>query len=209
MKGTYMVGIAGGTASGKTTFCEKLEKSLCESGADVKLVHIDSYFKPENERPFTEAFVSGIKYLDDNHPLTMDLDALKNDVQRDAAGEKYDVIIIEGLLTLWDDELYKKLDLKLYIDCRADERIVRRIKRNTQWGLSFDQITNVYLDMVRYRHDEYVEPSKWRADLILNGSNPSEVSLTMIKDHILREALGAAREGAAAGTPSRGGRSPR
>jgi uridine kinase len=180
----YIVGIAGGTASGKSTFCEKLEKLLYELELNLKVLHMDSYFKPKNERPFVEAFVSGKKYIDDNHPLTADLNALKSDIEMDINKREYDVIIVEGLLTLWDDEIYNKLDLKLYIDCRADERIVRRIKRNTQWGLTFEQITDVYLDMVRYRHDEYVEPSKWRADIILNGSNFSETSLQMIKEYI-------------------------
>jgi uridine kinase len=79
-------------------------------------------------------------------------------------------------LVLWDEEILSMLDLKLYVDCRPDERIVRRLRRNMTWGLSFDEIASVYLDMVRYRHDEYVEPTKWRADFILNGSKPSELA---------------------------------
>jgi Uridine kinase len=58
----------------------------------------------------------------------------------------YDVIIIEGLLALWDKELYNRFDLKIFVDCKADERIVRRVQRNLQRGLSFEEITNVYLD---------------------------------------------------------------
>jgi len=53
-----------------------------------------------------------------------------------------------------------------------------------EWGLTFDQISNVYLDLVRYRHDEYVETSKWRADVIINGSNPSDKTLAMIRGYI-------------------------
>jgi uridine kinase len=180
----YIAGIAGGSASGKSTFCEKLEKLLCEAGLNLKALHMDSYFKPESERPFTEAFVSGKKYVDDNHPLTMDLKTLKSDIQTNMDKREYDVIIIEGLLTLWDNEIYNNLDLKIYIDCKSDERIVRRIRRNMERGLTFEQITDVYLDMVRYRHDEYVEPSKWRADIIINGSNTSETSLEIIKEYI-------------------------
>jgi uridine kinase len=55
------------------------------------------------------------------------------------------------------------------------------------WGLSFDEISEVYLDLVRYRHDEYVEPTKWRADLIINGSNPSEKAVKMILSYVLGE----------------------
>lgn len=81
-------------------------------------------------------------------------------------------------------EIYEALNLRLFVECKADERIVRRLKRNMQWGLSFDEIANVYLDMVRYRHEEYVEPSKWRADFMLNGSNPSQTVLEIISTYI-------------------------
>ena len=102
------------------------------------------------------------------------------DLKAAAAGGSYDVVIIEGLLTLWAREVYDKLDLRLFVECRADERIVRRLRRNMARGLSFDEIADVYLDLVRYRHDAYVEPSKWRADLILNGSNPSGRALEIL-----------------------------
>ena len=93
-------------------------------------------------------------------------------------------MIVEGLLTLWEEEIYKQLDLKLFVDCRPDERVVRRLKRNMTWGLTFDQIADVYLDMVRYRHEEFVEPTKWRADFMLNGSNPSPKVIEMIVVYI-------------------------
>jgi uridine kinase len=184
MKKTFVVGIAGGTASGKSTFCENLKKCLFELNLSIKILHRDDYFRPKNKRPFLESFVSGKKYIDDNHPLTIYLDKLKTDIKMNLEEEKYDVIIIEGLLTLWDDDIFRELDMKLFIDCKSDERIVRRIRRNMEWGLTFDEITNVYLDMVRYRHDEYVEPSKWRADIIINGSNTSETALLIVKEYI-------------------------
>ena len=118
-------------------------------------------------------------YIDDNHPNTINLSKLRLDLYK-ALDNNFDVIILEGLLTLWDEEIYSKLDLKLFVDCKADERIVRRLKRNMEWGLTFDDVSNVYLDMVRYRHDEYVEPTKWKADLILNGSTISKVSIEAI-----------------------------
>ena len=181
MKKPFLVGIAGGSASGKSTLCKNLEIALGE--LKIKSIHMDSYFRPEKDRPFTEAFVTGIKYLDDNHPLTMNLEQLKTDVKA-LYNEEYDLIIIEGLLTLWDDEICKMLDLKLFIDCEPDERLARRIKRNMQKGLTMDEITSVYLDMVRYRHNEYVAPSKWRSDLIINGSWTSELSLKIISEYI-------------------------
>jgi uridine kinase len=178
----FIVGIAGGSASGKSTFCDALEASL--SGLKVKAVHMDSYFKTAEERPYSEAPVTGNMYVDDNHPLTMDLPGLDKDLTGLMESNLYDVILVEGLLTLWDKNIYNKLDLKLFVECRPDERIIRRLKRNMQWGLSFDEIAGVYLDLVRYRHDEYVEPSKWRADFILNGSRPSEKALLIISGYI-------------------------
>ena len=187
MKKTFVVGIAGGSASGKSTFSDALEKALKNSkNLDVYVFHMDSYFKAEKDRPQprVEAPFSGVMYADDNHPTSIDLPKLSADLEKAVASDKYDVIIVEGLFTLCEKDIYSQLDLKLFVECRPDERIVRRLKRNMAWGLSFDEIANVYIDMVRFRHDEYVEPSKWRADIILNGSYPSEITLKMIVDYI-------------------------
>lgn len=177
MKKPYFIGIAGGSASGKSTFCTILENEFLN--LNIKVFHMDDYFKPENERPFLKSPIKETMYIDDNHPNTINISKLKLDLY-EALDNNFDVIILEGLLTLWYEEIYSKLDLKLFVDCKADERIVRRLKRNMEWGLTFDDVSNVYLDMVRYRHDEYVEPTKWRADLILNGSHISKVSIEAI-----------------------------
>ncbi|MBR3692257.1 MAG: AAA family ATPase [Clostridia bacterium] len=186
MKKPFVIGIAGGSASGKTTFTKHLEEAL--EGISLQILHMDSYFKPKAERPQSPAPVSGKVYMDDNHPETMDLDRLSHDLSDLIAAAEVQVIIVEGLLTLWHEEICRLLDLKLFVECRADERIVRRLRRNMGWGLSFDEIADVYLDLVRYRHDEYVEPSKWKADFILNGSNDTGVALRMIAKYV-RDAL--------------------
>ena len=183
MKRPYLVGIAGGSASGKTTFSGKLASEL--SDLRVLELHMDTYFKPKEERPVVDAPFTHKPYLDDNHPNSFRLAELKKDLRDAAESGGYDAILVEGLLTLWDEELSDMFDLRLFLECRADERIVRRLKRNmTVRGLSFDEIADVYLDMVRYRHDAYVEPSKWRADLILNGSLPSEKALRLVADAV-------------------------
>jgi len=182
MNRPFIIGIAGGSASGKSTFSKNLREVF--AGMKVTELHMDSYFKPAGERPVAKAPITGKEYMDDNHPLTMDLPKLKQDMTNIIQEGSCQILIIEGLLTLWDDEIYEQLDLKLFVDCRPDERIVRRLKRNMTWGLTFDEIANVYLDMVRYRHDEYVEPTKWRADFILNGSNPSPKVLDMIVTYV-------------------------
>lgn len=182
MKKPFIIGIAGGTASGKTTFTDKLEKAL--SKHKICVIHMDSYFKPENERPYSEAPVSGKMYIDDNHPLTMDLPKLFRDLLDIIDNSLHDIVIIEGLLTLWDKDIYSKLDLKLFVECNADERTIRRLKRNMEWGLSFEEISDVYLNMVRYRHDEFVKPTKWKADIIINGSTLPTCSVDMVASYV-------------------------
>ena len=182
MNKPYVIGIAGGSASGKSTFADALTTAL--DGLTLLVIHMDSYFKPSEQRPYSAAPITGKQYVDDNHPLSMDLPKLTFDLENAISQKQHQVIIVEGLLTLWNHDIYEKLDLKLFVDCRADERIVRRIKRNMEWGLTFDQIADVYLNLVRYRHDEYVETSKWKADVILNGSNPSDKTLEMIVHYV-------------------------
>jgi len=174
----YVIGIAGGSASGKSTLCQQLEKAL--AGRKITVFHMDNYFKPKEKRPYVAAPITKKMYTDDNHPTTVDLPQLKQDLAAAISEASADIIIVEGLLTLHDDEICQVLNLKLYVECRPDERIVRRLRRNMARGLTFDEISDVYLDMVRYRHDEYVEPSKWKADLIINGSMFSSKALDII-----------------------------
>lgn len=173
-----VIGIAGGSASGKTTFTGELEKRL--EGLKVHVIHMDSYFKKPEDRPMAPGPITGKVYRDDNHPASMDLPRLESGLTERIAAEEDQVILLEGLMTLWDEALLPLLDLKLFVDCRPEERVVRRLRRNMAWGLTFDQVADVYLDLVRYRHDEFVEPSRWRADLVINGSNPSETALQML-----------------------------
>ena len=186
VKIAYVVGIAGGSASGKSTFSEQLKQGL--AGLTVSVLSMDAYYRDSEERPRTAAPITGIVYKDDNHPDAFDLEKMTADLKNTAADRNTDVVLAEGLFTLWHPPLFELLDLKLFIDCRADERIVRRLKRNRQWGLEFDEIAAVYLDLVRYRHDEFVEPSRWKADFILNGSRPSVQALEMLTRHIQMEA---------------------
>ncbi len=179
-----IIGIAGGTAGGKSTFTEKLRRSLCESGVRVKTVHMDGHFKEEGLRPFVPSHLSGKKYIDDNCPDTIDWNGFHKEFDDAACGGEYDVIIAEGLLVLWDEYLRDKLNLRVFVDCRADERIVRRISRNMSYGQGFDQITGVYLDMVRFRHDQYVEPTKWTADIIVNGAGNTDAARDMIISYL-------------------------
>ena len=178
-----VVGIAGGTASGKSTLCRCLEQALQD--CTVLAMHMDRYFL--REKPHMRAPITGQDFEDHNHPSSFDLDALVRDLDayRDAA--EVDIIIVEGLLTLYHLPLRKRLDLAIYLDAPSDERVVRRLRRNMAGGLDFDDIARFYLDSVRFRHDEYVEPSRWHADLVLNGSYPSERGVAVVADWIRRQ----------------------
>ena len=166
MKKTFTVGIAGGSGSGKSTFSTELLKKC--NGYNVKLIRMDDF-----------------TYRDYNHPDSFFMEDFIEEVISCSKGStEYDIVIIEGLFVLWDERILDMLDLKIFIDCNGDERIVRRIKRNMTYGFSMEEITKVYLDIVRYRHNEYVEPTKWRADIIINGAAPFNRALEVIKSHI-------------------------
>jgi uridine kinase len=178
-----LIGIAGGSASGKTTIAGKLAQAL--GGLHVQTLHMDSYFLAV--KPRTEAPITGVVYDDYNLPESFDLAALVSDIDKlQASPDAPDVLIIEGLMTLHDARLRARLDLGIFVDADSDERIVRRLKRNMAHGLSFDEIAAYFLDSVRYRHQEYVEPSRWRADIVLNGSNTSPRGIDLVAEWIRR-----------------------
>ena len=182
MNKPFVIGIAGGSASGKSTLADALAKAFDE--IEIFVLRMDHYFKPSEQLPRPKAPVTGVVYEDHNHPSCIDLPRLKRDLDQVIAGGAYKIIIVEGLFTLWDDAIQDRLGLKIYVECGPAERIVRRLRRNMEWGLTFDEISDVYLDLVRYRHDEFIEATKWRADMIYNGSNPSEKSLEMIATYV-------------------------
>ena len=171
-----VIGIAGGTASGKTTLCEKLENLLAP--LRVKALHMDTFFK-WGALPTAVSHISGKTYDDYNSPETVRWDAFHLAFE-EAVSSGCDVVLVEGLLVLWDEYLRDKLDVRVFVDCAADERIVRRIRRNTARGFTFDEVAEFYLDMVRFRHEQYVEPTKWTADVIVNGSGCTDTVCDML-----------------------------
>jgi len=172
------IGIAGGTASGKSTFAQALKTAL--PALRVHLLHMDDYYLSHKKLPQVQAPFSGKTYRDYNHPQCFALDKLTQDLSKAKASGKYDVVLVEGLFVLQHAPVFEQLDLRLFVDCPADERIVRRLRRNMTWGLSFDEIAEFYLDLVRHRHDEFVEPTKHRADLIINGAQPFDTAVEVV-----------------------------
>ena len=165
MKKPYVIGIGGGTCSGKSTLTGKLSERFADK--KLKIFNMDSYFiRPAST---TIAPITGKPYPEFNHPDALDKERMFADFRAAAQSDEYDVVIIEGLFGLYYPEILEKLDLKLFVDLKSDERLVRRIKRHMERGDTYEEITSRYLDTVRFRHDEFVEPTRWRADAVLNG----------------------------------------
>ncbi len=143
-----IIGIAGGSASGKTTLAKRLAEA---TGA--KHLSMDSYYKPYDQLPDSIG-TDGQIYKDFNCPQAFDTSKLI----RDAKAYTGD-LILEGLFILHEKKLRDLCDLRIFLDCPADIRVVRRILRNVSFGMAIEDITSAYLALVRHRHEEYVMPS--------------------------------------------------
>ncbi|MFU8690783.1 uridine kinase family protein [Rossellomorea sp. FS2] len=175
-----LIGIAGGSGSGKTSFCSNLAKDL--DRLKVKTISTDDYFR--EVKPKANAPYNGKEYDDYDHPTSVDVDRLIRDINHFISAKTFDVVIVEGLLVLYFEGTREKFDLKIFVDCPSDERLVRRLKRDIN-EQTFEEISSEYLDLVRHRHNEFVEPTKWYADLILNGSITPNKSLDVVSNWIL------------------------
>ncbi len=174
----FIIGIAGGTCSGKSTLADKLAGHY---GDRCRVMHMDSYFRKPSIT--TVAPITGKTYVEHNHPDALYLDRLYADFEKNAASEEFDILIIEGLFALYLEPIRSKLDLKLYVDLDSDERLVRRIRRFTSFGQTFDEVTDRYIDTVRFRHNELIEPTRWHADMVVNG-NAGQTSVDVLTAYI-------------------------
>ncbi len=191
-----VVGVAGGSGSGKTSFTQKL---LDRVGAErcVTLAQ-DSYYKDGSG--LEPAARAAINY---DHPDAFDTQLLVDDIQDLKAGRPvpqltYDhasyarhvlpdsvrprpVVLLEGILILAEEPLRRLMDIKLFIDTDADVRILRRLRRDLkERGRSYDSVEKQYLDSVRPMHLEFVEPSKRYADLIIPEGAENAVALEAV-----------------------------
>ena len=174
----FIIGIAGGTCSGKSTLAGKLENIYRDR---CRVIHMDAYFKKPS--PTTVAPITRKVYVEHNHPDTLELDRLYADIDAAVNAGSPEILIIEGLFALWLDEIREKLDLKIFVDLASDERLVRRIKRFMSFGQTFEEVTDRYIDTVRFRHNEFIEPSRWHADVVING-NAGQVSVDLLTAYI-------------------------
>ena len=197
-----VIGIAGGTASGKTTVAEKLYDAF--SNDAVILAH-DYYYKPHDE--LTQEQRSKLNY---DHPDSLDTAMLVEHIRQLKAGNSikhptYDfshyqrnsewkstdsakIIIIEGILIFTSKELCDLCDIKIFVDADADVRFIRRLTRDVQErGRNMDSVINQYLATVKPMHEQFVEPSKAKADLIIPQGGHNEIAISMIIDGIKKK----------------------
>lgn len=163
-----VIGITGGSGSGKSTFCGLVADAF--QGYQVNVIRTDDYYKqalPKMKSPLSN------RELDDfNHPDAMDYDKFMKDVNGLLhAEDKADLIIIEGIFTLYFEEIRNLLDLKIFVDLDADERMYRRIARNMkQWNVTMEEVAAYYLQAAKHRELEYVLQTKKFAEIIINGN---------------------------------------
>lgn len=162
----WVIGIGGGSASGKSTIAGKLRTLLAP--LEVEVINQDRFFWDSPRLPRHENRRRTRTWPDHNHPRSFDFPSLRAAVRAAREGGA-EVVIVEGILVLYDTELRGLMDLKLFVEADADERIVRRIRRNVARGHDLDGICDFYLDSVRYRHQEFCQPTKEHADLVIPG----------------------------------------
>ena len=163
-KHPFFIGIGGGSASGKSSLAERMAGEL--SPLKVEVVGQDRFFKPVEELPPYPSPTRSVPWPDYNRPDSFRVEEMLAYCRRLGGRE---VVILEGILVLYYDELRALMDLKLYVETDADERIVRRIRRNLAAGLHLDDICDYYLESVRFQHARYNAPTQRYADLVVPG----------------------------------------
>ncbi len=193
---TLVVGIAGGTGSGKTTVTNKILESLDKSR--VLVIQHDSYYRDISA--YDGATPDQINF---DHPASLDTDLLIRHIRELKEGnpvhqpiynftthrrlgetkilKPLEIIIIEGILIFVEKELRDLMDIKLFIDTDADERLIRRIRRDImERGRSIDSVMQQYTVTVKPMHLEFVEPSKHWADIIIPRGAENSVAIDMV-----------------------------
>ena len=199
MNDVIVIGIAGGTGSGKSTLVRKIKEAF---GNDITVLSHDFYYKEHNSIPFEER-----KKLNYDHPSAFDTDLMIEHIKQLKEGKSikrpvYDftihnridetvevypskVIIVEGILIFENEELRNLCDIKVFVDTDADVRIIRRIMRDVkERGRTLDSVVNQYLTTVKIMHEEFVEPSKKYVDIIIPEGGYNTVAVEMLNERI-------------------------
>lgn len=199
MKDVIVIGIAGGTGSGKSTLVKKIKEEFHDR---TTILSHDFYYKQHNDITFEQR-----KKLNYDHPDSFDTDLMIEHIRELASGREiqrpvYDftihnrvddtvtvkpakVIIVEGILIFENKELRDMFDIKLFIDTDADVRIIRRILRDvSERGRTLESVVNQYLTTVKPMHEQFVEPYKKYADIIIPEGGHNQVAIEMVNHRI-------------------------
>ena len=198
MSKVMIIGIAGGTGSGKTTLSDQLIRQF---GSQVTVIHHERYLKAHPELTPEER-----RSLNYDCPEAYDTALMAAHLRAMKEGQSIDcpifdftlldrsgrvehllptpVIVVEGILLFENTELCRLLDIKIFVDSDADIRFMRRIRRDVDRGMALDAVMAQYLKTVKPMHERYVEPSKKNADLIVLEGGRNQVALEMIIDRI-------------------------
>ena len=199
MDNYLIIGIAGGSGSGKTTLTNQIASQFTEQ---VTVITHDNYYKAHDDMTYEER--SRLNY---DHPNAFDTALMIEHLAALKRGEKiecpvYDytihnrskdtltivpnkVIIVEGILIFENQELCDLMDIRIFVDTDADVRIIRRIKRDViERARSLESVMNQYLDTVKPMHEQFVEPSKKNANIIVPEGGHNEAAMLMIQNYI-------------------------
>ena len=199
---TIVVGIAGGTASGKTSFTKSILEELQKTHINSILLEQDSYYKKMDNLTYDER----VK-LNYDHPDLIDFDLLEEHILKLRDGysiekpiydfqiynrinetehiEPANLIIVEGILILAMEKIRNLFDAKIFVDTDDDERLLRRIERDLkERGRTFESIKNQYMATVKPMHLEFVEPSKRYADVIIPRGKDNKVGIKMVSSRL-------------------------
>ncbi len=191
-----VIGIAGGTGSGKTTVVNKILQQLNAEGVNV--LSQDNYYHNNEHLSLTER-----EKLNYDHPKSIDFDLLIDHVKTLKSGQSIEqplysfvthsrtgdfvtvepknVLIVEGILVLTNPELLKEYDLKVFVHADSDERLIRRIRRDTQErGRDLSEVLHRYQTTLKPMHQEFIEPSKNEADLIVPNMKHNNVAIDFL-----------------------------
>ena len=193
-----MIGIAGGTGSGKSTFTNRIKEYF---GDDVTVIYHDNYYRRRDELTYeertklnydhpsaleTELLIEHLKLLKEGNPVEC---PIYDFTQHNRSDQTYTiqpskVFLIEGILIFSDERLRDLFDIKIYVEADADERILRRVVRDVkERGRDIDNIMEQYLTTVKPMHALYVEPTKTTADIIIN-SGMNDVAFDIMRSKI-------------------------
>ncbi|WJP96993.1 uridine kinase [Macrococcus bovicus] len=197
---TTIIGIAGGSGSGKTSVTSKILKNL--EGYSVALIEQDYYYKDQTHLSFEERLKTNY-----DHPFAFDNDLLIQNLtdlrdgktvkvptydytihtrsEKTITFEPKDVIIVEGIFALENQELRDLMDVKIFVDTDADLRILRRMMRDIEErGRTMESVIEQYLTVVRPMHNQFIEPTKKYADIIIPEGGSNEVAIDIMTTKI-------------------------